>query len=166
MRAIVLLGRFWGANLPLGDEAPGIVAQLAGFGWELTFASAAPPAAPCPNVARFGAGALPGPQERCSDIADVEAYDALIVAPGRDYSDLLVDGAALDLVRRAFAAGVITSYSIHYTKLYDLVVRRQLDAEPAALGPLVPEPLPVAGLEHLVGPVLEAPAVRIDVRVR
>lgn len=113
MRAIVLLGRFWGANLTLGDEAPGIVAQLAGFGWELTFASAAPPAAPCPNVARFGAGALPGPQERCSDIADVEAYDALIVAPGRDYSDLLADGAALDLVRRAFAAGLAVASFCH-----------------------------------------------------
>ncbi len=106
MRALVLIGNGWGANLTAEDESPGILARLESFGWELTVVSPVASPRPCGYAAGTPAAARVRVQASPGDIADVSAYDALVVAPGKDFDSLVADEGVLSLARRASGAGL------------------------------------------------------------
>lgn len=106
IRALILLGDGWGANVSIDDDAPGILAQFEAMGWNLTLVSSTARPSPCgyairaPRTASVRVGKLSG------DIKDVDSYDVLIVAPGKNFDALVADAATLNLVRRASEAGL------------------------------------------------------------
>lgn len=105
IRALVLVDGRYGANWNIREGLPSIAGEFADFGWQVDLASTLPLVQPCAWAAGRGLPALE-PGLRVGDIRDVSAWDVLVVLPGQAHEALLADPAALELVRKAEAAGL------------------------------------------------------------
>ena len=105
IRVLALVDGRYGANWNIAKGLPSIAREFADMGWEVDLASALPLVEPCAWAAGRGLPTLE-PGLRIGQIGDISAWDALVVLPGQAYDGLLADPAALDLVRKAAAAGL------------------------------------------------------------
>jgi len=105
VRALALVDGRYGANWNIAEGLPSIAREFADMGWRVDLASALPLVEPCAWAAGRGLPALE-PGLRIGDIDDISAWDVLVILPGQAYDAILADPAALDLVRKAEAAGL------------------------------------------------------------
>jgi len=105
IRALALTDSRYGANWNIADGLPSISGEFADMGWQVDLVSVLPLVEPCAWAAGRGLPTLE-PGLRVGDIGEATAWEVIVVLPGQDYDSLLTAPAALDLVRKAEAAGL------------------------------------------------------------
>lgn len=116
VRVLVLLDDDFGANFNfsvwhslLGPLDNSIRRHFDRYGWDTTIAGLSMRADSCSvSGAPFGSRSV-DVDTLLSEIDDVSSFDCLVIAPGRDHSNIMDSQAALSLIRSAVDEGLVVS---------------------------------------------------------
>ena len=108
INVLMISGDVYGSSFVIGDDnVHSIKQQFEDFGWNITIAGISDTIGPCPwGESTYNIEPLIV-STKMNEINSITDFDAVVILPGRDFSRLITDDTALNLLKEANNNGMI-----------------------------------------------------------